>query len=199
MPLTTMIFDLGGVLVQTHWDRVTKPLAKMSGLTPERVEEIIAGEAGYKFMLGQSDPIEFHRQVTTQLALEMEPDSLFAIWSSIIAPNEGIEELVERLHGRYRLVVGSNTDALHYTRSVEVQPALRHFDDALLSFELGHCKPDSAFFELGLERLSATPEECVFIDDRQDNVQAARTLGITAIQFASTKQLESDLAELGLL
>ena len=46
MDISTMIFDLGGVLVLTRWDRVTQPLAKLSGLSPEGVlEEIVSGDA----------------------------------------------------------------------------------------------------------------------------------------------------------
>ena len=200
MALTTVIFDLGGVLVWTNWDRVTVSLAEMSGLTPERVmDEIETGEAGYAFMLDRLDRAEFHRRLTERLGLRQHPDAFFAMWSSIIAPNEEINSLVKRLKDRYRLVLASNTDVLHYTRSLEVQEALRIFDHALLSYELGLCKPDPEFFRSGLERLAIPPVECVFIDDREENVEAAQTLGIAGTQFVSTKQLESDLGDMGIL
>lgn len=200
MALTTAIFDLGGVLVWTHWDRVTQPFGQMSGLTPEGVmEEIRTGDAYYPFMRGEFDGAEFHRRLTRKLGLELDPAKFFTIWKSIIAPNADITSLIERLRGRCRLAIGSNTDVLHHERSLEVQDALRHFNQALVSYRLGHCKPDPAFFSVGLERLSAAPGECVFIDDRAENVEAAETLGITGVQFLSTEQLESDLADMGLL
>ena len=200
MALTTAIFDLGGVLVWTDWERATGPFAAMSSLTPEQVmEEIVSGHAAEPFMLGAIDPTEFHRRLAQRLGLNIEANRFFDIWRSVIQPNEGIAGLVEGLRGRYRLAVGSNTDVLHYKRSLEVQPALRHFDEALLSYELARCKPDVDFFRLGLDRLSATPEECFFIDDREDNVEAADSLGITAIQFVSREQLELELSGRGLL
>ena len=199
MALTTVIFDLGGVLVWTHWDRVTVPLADMSGLTPDRVTEEIEKEVGYAFMLGKVDRAEFYRRVTGRLRLNLDRDTFFALWNSIIAPNEEINGLVERLKNRYRLVLASNTDVLHYTRSIKVQEAMRLFDHALLSYELGLCKPDPAFFHSGLEKLAIHPEECLFIDDREENVEAAKTIGITGIRFVSTHQLDSDLVERGIL
>ena len=96
-------------------------------------------------------------------------------------------------------MLASNTDVLHYARSLEVQEALRLFDYALLSYELGLCKPDPEFFRSGLERLAISPEECVFIDDRKENVEAAQTLGIAGTQFVSTQQLELDLGDMGLV
>ena len=198
--LTTVMFDLGGVLVWTQWDRVTVPLAEMSGMTPERVmDEIETGEAGCAFMLGKLDRAEFHRRLTEQLGLSLTPDAFFALWTSIIAPNNNINSLLEGLKNRYRLVLASNTDVLHYARSLEVQEALRLFDYALLSYELGLCKPDPEFFRSGLERLAISPEECVFIDDRKENVEAAQTLGIAGTQFVSTQQLELDLGDMGLV
>ena len=185
--------------MSTHWERVTEPWGEASGMTPESVmEELVAGDA-YDFMRGEFEGAEFHRRMERRFGLGMEPDRFFDLWNSIIAPNESVNGLIERLKGRYRLSVGSNTDPLHYARCLEVQNALGHFDDALLSYELGACKPDPAFFRSGLEKLSTPPEECLFIDDREDNVEAAKSLGITGIQFLSTEQLESELGRLGLL
>ena len=199
MALTTVIFDLGGVLVWTRWDRVTNPLAEMSGLTPDRVTEEIEKEVGYDFMLGKVDRAEFYRRVRGCLRLNLDRETFFALWNSIIVPNEEINGLVERLKERYRLVLASNTDVLHYARSLDVQEALHFFDHALLSYELGLRKPDPAFLRLGLEKLPIPPEECLFIDDRMENVEAAKTIGIAGIQFVSTQQLESDLVERGML
>ncbi len=197
--ISTIIFDLGGVLVLTHWDRVTQPLAELSGLSAERVlDEIVSGDASYPFMRGEFDQWEFHRRLSEQLKMDLSPERLFEIWPNIITPNGEINTLIEMLKRHYRLVLGSNTDVLHHRRSIEVQEALRHFDDALVSYELGCCKPDATFFSRGLDKLSASPEECVFIDDRKENVDAAQSQGIAAIRFSIVSQLESDLVGMGI-
>ena len=198
--LTTVLLDLGGVLVWTRWEKFAEPLAETAGIKPEEVmEAVVTGDAHYPFMRGEIDPLEFHRRLSRHVGADLEADRFFEAWTSIIVPNEEIASLVAKLGERYRLVVASNTDVLHYARSVDTQPALKRFDEAILSYELGHCKPDTAFFRLGLERLSLRTEECIFIDDTLENVAAAQSLGIAAIQFHDTRQLWSELNAAGLL
>ena len=195
-----MIVDLGDVMVWTRWDRLTKPFADMTGLAPEQVlEQMRLGDAYYPFCLGRFDQNEFYRRLTQQFGLDIDPPRMFEIWDSVIEPNEAISGFIDRLIGHYRLVIGSNTDILHFARSLEVQPVIARFDGAILSYEINRAKPDLEFFTLGLEKLSLSPRRCVFIDDREGNVEAARTLGMTGIQFLSVYQLESDLTALGLL
>ena len=205
MSITTVIFDLGGVLVQTSLDGVTERLAELSGLTSEAVMQAVTGELGFQFMLGRFDAAEFHRRLTGQLGAKIDADDFLALWRDVIVVDDdatrpgGVYDIVTRLRGRYRLAVGSNTDELHYARSLELQPSLEDFDDVLLSYELGRCKPDPQFFVLGLRKLGVQADECVFIDDRPDNVAAASSLGIAGLHFTSAARLEADLTELGLL
>ena len=58
-------------------------------------------------------------------------------------------------------------------------------------------KPDPAIYEHTLQGLGVKPSETLFVDDRESNVQAARTLGMRAIQFQSIEQLRNDLEMLG--
>ncbi len=56
-----------------------------------------------------------------------------------------------------------------------------HFDDLVISAEVGLRKPDPAIYRLAAERLRIAPEECVFIDDLERNVEVARDLGMIGI------------------
>ncbi len=66
----------------------------------------------------------------------------------------------------------------------------------VLSCEVGLIKPGKAIYERCLEGLQVTPWEALFVDDKEINVQAARALGITSIQFQSVGQLRDELAAL---
>ena len=66
----------------------------------------------------------------------------------------------------------------------------------VLSCEVGLIKPDKAIYERCLEGLQVTPSEALFVDDKEINVQAARALGITSIQFQSVGQLRDELVAL---
>ena len=200
MAIDTLIFNLGGVLVLTMWERVTGPWAALSGLTGDEVwERILAGDAYRPFMTGEIDRAEFHRRMCSSLGVDEPADAMFETWSSAIVVNAAIAPLIARLARRYRLIVGSNTDELHYARGQEVQPALAQFDDAILSYRQGVLKPSATFFERGLQELGATLDQCFFTDDRQDNVEAARRTGIEAVRFESVPGLEAHLKSTGLL
>ena len=199
LSIITIIFDLGGVMVWTHWSRLTEPLARLTGITPNEVmERIRTGDAYFPYMRGELDFSEFHSKLTDDLGLEVTPDELLELWNSILEPNKAINPIIKRLKGRYRLAVGSNTDHSHFTRGNEVQVAALEFDDVLVSYELGVCKPDPEFFRRGLAKLGVAAEECIFIDDLEDNVSAARSLGITGIRFEAAEQLERELEALGI-
>jgi FMN phosphatase YigB (HAD superfamily) len=59
-------------------------------------------------------------------------------------------------------------------------------------------KPDPAIYQLVLERLGTRPEETLFIDDKQANIDAARALGLVAIQFSTVEKLHDELIADGL-
>jgi len=64
---------------------------------------------------------------------------------------------------------------------------------------VGICKPDPAIFALLIERLSMPSEQVLFVDDREDNLAAARELGIRGHLFHSAAALREDLLRHGIL
>ncbi|HXW56927.1 MAG TPA: HAD family phosphatase [Candidatus Cybelea sp.] len=73
---------------------------------------------------------------------------------------------------------------------------LRNFDHQIFSAEVGAVKPERAIYLLCLDRLGARPSETLFIDDREENVAAARGLGIESFHFRSAPELRRELAYL---
>ncbi|VHO04729.1 HAD family phosphatase [Candidatus Rhabdochlamydia sp. T3358] len=68
------------------------------------------------------------------------------------------------------------------------------FDPLLFSCEIGFKKPDPRIFKFLLEKMDLEPQECLFIDDDEQNVNAANNLGLNGIQFQSVQKLICDLA-----
>lgn len=73
------------------------------------------------------------------------------------------------------------------------------FDPCILSFEIGVEKPDPKAYRILLATLHLPGKEVVFFDDKWENIEAARILGIDAILFQSPEQVRQDLIERGLL
>ncbi|SEG39487.1 putative hydrolase of the HAD superfamily [Nonomuraea solani] len=66
-------------------------------------------------------------------------------------------------------------------------------DDVVSSARVGVAKPDRRIYEIAAERAGAAPERCLFVDDRLQNVEAARSLGMTGVHYRSFQDLAAVL------
>jgi HAD superfamily hydrolase (TIGR01509 family) len=73
------------------------------------------------------------------------------------------------------------------------------FNPCLLSCEIDAEKPDLKAYELLLTQLNLPPKEVLFIDDRLENIESAKTMGFDAILFESEQQLRNELRKRGIL
>ena len=95
-------------------------------------------------------------------------------------------------------MLGSNTNDLHADQfRRQFAETLAHFDKLVLSYEVGHIKPSTAFYLACAEAAGADPGDCVFIDDLPENVEGARAAGLVGMLYESTEGLIRDLGSLG--
>jgi putative hydrolase of the HAD superfamily len=73
------------------------------------------------------------------------------------------------------------------------------FDDLILSYELGFCKPEPEIYHEALRRGGVTANQCLFIDDLAENVRGAEAIGMRTIQFQGFDDLNARLRKLGML
>ena len=179
---TTLIFDMGGVLVHLDWDRVCDPLARLSDQSADVVlKEVVNGPIVKYAMMGLIGPQQFHETLCQRLSISLGYDEFAEIWVRLLSANEEIVPLIDSLKTQYRLVLASNTDRIHFAFCSKHFNVLQRFSTFFLSYEMGLLKPDPAFFHDVLAGLGTAPEECVFVDDRLENVEAARSVGITSL------------------
>jgi len=198
--LRTLIFDLGGVIIPLDFPRAFAALAKLCPLTAEEIPQAI-GDTGLVPLLetGQIDPEEFHRRISEALGLSLSIEDFRNIWTAAFLPGSLIpESLLESLHGKYRLLLLSNTNAIHFPLVESRYPHLRHFDDYVLSYEVGVMKPDPGIYREAIKRADGRASECVFVDDVEENVAGARSEGMDAFRFESAGQLIRELRRRGI-
>lgn len=75
----------------------------------------------------------------------------------------------------------------------------RRTTGAIFSYQVKCIKPEVEIYKLLLDRYHLVPQECVFIDDRPENIETAEKLGITGIQFQNQQQAKRRLLELGVV
>ena len=153
-----------------------------------------------KFESGEIEAEEFFRQISALCGIDISFAEFDEIWNSIFLPETLIPEaLVEALAQRYRLILLSNTNSLHFAMLRANYPILRHFHSLVLSYEVGAMKPAAKIYRKAVEEAGCRPEECFFTDDIAAYVKGAREHGIDAVQFVSLVQLEVELRRRGIL
>jgi 2-haloacid dehalogenase len=127
-----------------------------------------------------------------------------AAWSDryhemVGGPIPGSIEILAELAGRVPLYLLSNAPREPIERLRRDWPFFAWFDGQVISAEERLIKPDPRLYQVLLDRYDLVAETTVFIDDMVVNVDAARQLGIRAIQFESAAQLRGELVRLGVL
>jgi putative hydrolase of the HAD superfamily len=193
--IKTVIFDLGGVIIPLDFKRGYAAMEPYCGYAAAEIpKKINSTDLVRRYESGLVETREFVAKLSEQLGLSVGYDDFCRLWMSIFPPGTLLpEELMEALARRYRLVLLSNTNALHFDRIETNYPILRHFHERVLSYKVGAMKPSPIIYEAALAAAGASPEECFFTDDIPAYVEGARQAGIDAVQFVSREQLERDL------
>ena len=193
--IKTVIFDLGTVIVPFDFARGYRAMAELCSCAAEEIPKRIGStDLVRRFECGEVAPEQFVEQLCRTLDMRMEYANFCQIWCSIFLPDTLIpESLLRGLKRRYRLLLLSNTNAIHFSMIRENYPLLRHFDDYVLSYEVGALKPSPRIYEEAIARAQCAPAECFFTDDIPEYVAGARKAGMDAVQFQSAAQIEAEL------
>src|SRR5579872_4801713 len=156
-----VIFDLGKVLIHFDFARGYQALAGHCDYCAEDIPRVIAPTGLVeRFEAGLIEPHDFVEQLSRLLGLRLNYQEFCAAWSSIFTGTLVSEEVLEGLAKRYRLILLSNTNAIHFEMVCQRYPLLAHFHERILSYEVKAMKPESEIFHLAVERAGCRPEQC---------------------------------------
>jgi putative hydrolase of the HAD superfamily len=122
------------------------------------------------------------------------------LWSSIFTEPTLVDaEVLIKLKQRYRLVLFSNTNDLHFRFIRRNYPILELFDAFVLSYEVQSMKPEAPIYLAAVEAARCEAGECFFTDDIAANIEAARAVGFHAEVFVDEPTLLGHLRERGVI
>jgi len=111
-------------------------------------------------------------------------------------PIKPVIELIKKLRKKYKLCLLTNNnvwlDELNKKHNF-----YGYFDVVVNSYKFKVSKPSRRIYEIALEKLKVKPEECVFIDDKKENVEAAANLRMKSIRYKNPNQLLKELRKMG--
>ncbi|HET6469100.1 MAG TPA: HAD family phosphatase [Geminicoccaceae bacterium] len=198
----TLIFDLGGVLVDWNPRYLYGKLFKGDDAAMERFllevcspEWNLALDAGGTFEDGIAELVARHPEQRHLIEV------YWTRWLEMLrGPIHGTVGIVERLaKERVPLFALSNwsRETFALVRELPEYAFLARFERIFLSAEMGLVKPDPRIFQVMLEDLGRAPDECLFIDDSLKNVLVARELGIGTHHYVAPEALGDELRGLG--
>ena len=174
--MVDVVFDIGRVLVALQPERLLQLLRARGGVVSTL--EDVTGRidlAGHE--TGRLHGMQLLQQIA---ALAPEPISMTALqeaWVDMLRPEPAMLQLADRLRQRHRIFLLTNVGDLHWAHLEQVVGLHRYALDVLRSDLAGVMKPDPRIYVEAERRFSLSPDTTVFIDDRAENIEAARTRG----------------------
>lgn len=196
--LNAIIFDLGRVVVPVDFQATVDAFSRILGRD-------FSGFYRYKQQTpifddlerGRIDPADFLTELRAQMAVDVEDEVLLDAWNAMLtqASRPRLERL-SALRPRLRTFILSNTNALHAERIADIlrdqvgtDDLTPFFDGVYYSHEIGHRKPDAGAYQAVVDDAALTAGRTLFIDDIEENVMAARDVGLRARHLQNMDEL----------
>lgn len=195
--ITTILFDSGGVITKSVDPLLPEAFELQFGIPQSRFKELQA-TLWPDMDLGRRTEDEFWSCVFGACNIEDGIEHGRRIYRNLIDEIPGTKQLIERLKGRYTLVLVNNEVKEFDIARDEIVKFFHYFDYRMSSWMLGIKKPDPEYFQEVLRQIGKQPDECLFIDDKQENIETAKTMRIHSIQFINAEQLRKDCALFGI-
>lgn len=198
--IRSVISDLGKVIIFFDNRIFFKRIKEHSPLSED---EIVAKIHDHQDLLklfdtGKVNPDDFYARAKVLLQTEIDKDTFFSLYNDVFSLNSPVIKILKSLQPRFRLVLCSNTDVKRFGFIRKTFPEILFFDDYVVSYEVGVMKPHPLIYRVALQKAGTKAEESLFIDDREENIAAARGLGLETILFFPETDLERELRQKGL-
>lgn len=190
--IKAVVFDFGNVIININLEHTFQAFAELTFKTSARVKSLFAeAEIFQKYESGFYSDDEFRDVIRQTLSYPLNDQEIDTAWNALLldVPRERLEYL-ENLRFRYSIYLLSNTNAIHIERCLQyfrtahnVQDFRKLFHYVFLSYEMGLWKPDYKIYQKVLDETGFKPGEILFLDDNQDNIDAAKDMGINCIKI----------------
>jgi len=192
---------LGNVLLKFSRATAYRQMSEVSGVPVSKIREILEdGRVQVRYEAGELSSRQCCELFCQQTGAETDCESLLEAGSNMFQLNVGVVPIIVQLAlARHRLGVLSNTCEAHWQHCLQKGFGILQsvFEIHILSYEVKAMKPDEEIYAAAAEAARLSPQEIFFIDDMDENVEAARRFGFDAVQYQSPRQVEEDLRRRG--
>jgi putative hydrolase of the HAD superfamily len=197
-----VIFDYGMVLTGPPDPKAHAELVRISGLAPEKLDALYWADR-HAFDEGKLSGLTYWQGIARNAGLTLSPADIEELirwdarqWITLNPPMLAWAAAL-KARGMRTAILSNMGDSVLKVMEREFN-WLGRFDVLVWSYQLLMAKPDPAIYKYALEKLGTEPEETLFVDDRQLNIDAALALGMKALIFTTAEKLRADLIATGL-
>jgi putative hydrolase of the HAD superfamily len=197
--IEVLLFDVGGVLLTNAWDRDSRALAcEKFNVDREDFEERHA-LISTDFETGKLTLDDYLQRTVFHQRRDFTKADFFSFMKQRSRPFDSSLALVGGVasSGRYLMATLNNESRELNDYRIETFGLREYFSIFFSSCYLGVRKPAEEIYLKALDITQCQPEQCVFIDDRQLNLECAALLGVHTILFDGAETLRSQLVQLG--
>ena len=196
-----LLFDIGRVVLDIDFNRVTARWAAHAGCEPARlVGRLSPNDAWQRHERGEISDAEFFESLRNSLGIAISDAQFLEGWNAIFnGEMPGIAPLLAAAAERMPLYAFSNTNPAHVAHfSVAHAELLSHFRNVFLSSSIGFRKPDAEAYDHVVKAIGVPASRILFFDDLAANIEGARARGLHAIHVTSTDDVARALTALGI-
>jgi putative hydrolase of the HAD superfamily len=200
--IRAVISDLGRVVLWFDNNIFLRKLADLAGRPFDEVKPAVHGhlELVHRFDAGALIADDFRRAVCGLVGKDVDYRTFYGIYNDIFTLNAPVVALLKRVkEAGVKTLLLSNTDPERFGFVRKRFPEIFFFDDYILSYEVHLIKPDPAIYLEAARRAGGRPDECIFVDDMEENVRSAVEAGFHGIHYRPDTNLESELNKAGLV
>ena len=195
-----IVFDLGRVLIDFDFKLAVEGLKNRCPVDMLKLLTFFSHHSPAKdFDRGTLTEKDFFAAIQKEMDFPLSMEEFAGFWNGIFTEKEEMVRLAKSFKARYKVGILSNTNPWHVRHLREKHGWVFEFDAFVGSCEVKLMKPDPEIYRLMLRKLGVKPEEAFYTDDIEENVKAARKLGMDAVRFKDPGTFFEDVKKRGLL
>lgn len=202
MPLRAVIFDYGMVLTGKPDADAHDAMVRITGLTPELFEQLYWADR-HAYDEGKLTGVTFWEKFARDSGLTLTQNALddlnaldARMWTTQDLRMVAWQAKLKK-RGLHTAILSNMGDSV-LENILRTYQWIHNFDVHVWSYQLGIAKPDPAIYHHTLQQLQTAPAETLFIDDKRENIDAARALGMSGFIFTTAEDLRAQILQLGL-
>ena len=195
--IKNIVFDIGDVLVDFRWRELMDELNLTEGEKNKFETSVFGSRWWHELDLGVLDENKVIQNMRAENKEYIQAFDL--VWENrgkLVKPRDYVIPFMDELHKNgYKIFLLSNYPKELFTMHAENGsfPFINKVDGKVVSGFVKKVKPNADIYEFLVDKYGLKPEECVFIDDRQENIDAAKALNWQGIVYKSEEQAKNDL------